>query len=248
MNETEVIEGDCLEVLRGFPNETFDAVVTDPPYTAAGGSTNGRSEGHAADSQFFLHWLRAVWDELRRVTKPTGCAFVFCDWRTVGLLGQAVSPVLASSRPVAWRVSQALVWDREGMGMGNPFRNGYEMIAFARGPDYRSTLPKDITNVIRHRWPYGGSGRVHGAQKPLELCQQLVRWACPQGGIILDPFAGSGTTIEAAVTQGYKAVGIELESSYCKVARNRVANCSALLRPEPNHTAIESQQDRYAQL
>lgn len=221
--------GDALAVLRGMAPGTVDALVTDPPYTAAGGSTNGRSAGHDADSQFFLYWLRDVAAEISRVVKPDGCGFVFCDWRTVNLVAAAFSPSGGGSMRYAggsaWRVGQALVWDRECIGLGSPFRNSFEMIAFVRGPDWKSTLPKDIPTVIRHRWPYG-QHKHHGAEKPVDLCRQLVRWACQPGGVVLDPFTGSGTTAIACAAEGVRFIGIEREEETAGLAQRRLAPAS----------------------
>ena len=214
-------EGDSLEVMRSLPSGSAHSVMTDPPYTAAGGSTNGRSGGHSADSQFFLYWLRDVVAEITRVVRPDGCGFLFCDWRTVGVMCEAFSPARSTSRGTDWKVSQALVWDRECIGLGSPFRNSFEMLVFVRGPDWKTELPKNLPTVIRHRYPYGQHVN-HGAEKPVELCKQLIRWSCPEAGIVFDPFAGSGTGGLAAEACGRKAVLIEMESDYCEIIRRRV--------------------------
>lgn len=220
----EIIVGDCIDALREMRDASADACVMDPPYTAAGGSTNGRTSG--ADSQFFEYWLRAVLAEVRRVVRPAGCAFIFCDWRTVGVVASAMRTPGHRQTGREWAVSQALAWDRECIGLGAPFRNSFEMIAFAKGPDWSSALPKNIPTVIRHRWPYG-QHRHHGAEKPVDLCRQLVRWALPSGGTVLDPFAGSGTVGVAALLEGCDYVGVEIEETDADVARRRIADALA---------------------
>lgn len=226
--------GDCLEVLRSLPDSSHDAMITDPPFTAAGGSTNGRSGGAVADSQFFLHWLRQVFAEAERVLSPAGCGFIFCDWRTISVVQQAVEGSgLRMKSSGAWKVSQALVWDRDGMGLGSPFRNGFEMIAFVRGPEYRSGLPKNIRNVIPWRWPYGAHAH-HGAEKPVGLVDQLITYAeVPLGGRILDPFAGSGTTLVAAAGRGVGATGIELDLPAYETACGRLEDVGVKVEAIP---------------
>lgn len=66
----------------------------------------------------------------------------------------------------------------------------------------------------------------HPTVKPLELMQWLVRLLCPPGGLVLDPTAGSGTTGAAAVLEGRRFLGIELEPAYVEVAKARIAHCS----------------------
>ena len=69
---------------------------------------------------------------------------------------------------------------------------------------------------------YPPQERWHQTQKPLELMRQVVR-LCDPGGIICDPFAGSGSTIQAALMEGYKAVGIELEAHNVAIIQKRLA-------------------------
>lgn len=59
--------------------------------------------------------------------------------------------------------------------------------------------------------------------KPLALMQWLVRLVTPPGGTVLDPFAGSGTTLEAAFIEGFHAIGIEREEAYAELCRIRLA-------------------------
>ena len=219
--------GDAVEILRGMPDGHADAVVMDPPYTAAGGSTNGRSGNHNADTQFFRYWMKDVLAEVRRVVKPDGCGFIFCDWRTVNIIAECMSPPGESQRGKAWQASQAVVWDRECFGLGSPFRNGFEMLAFARGPDWKSSMPKNIPNVIRHRWPYGRHEN-HSAEKPVALCRQLVEWATEPGQTVIDPFMGSGTTGVAAVQAEREFVGIEMEDEHFETAKRRLASASPI--------------------
>lgn len=234
MSAIELRFGDALSVLRTFPDHHFHALITDPPFTAAGGSTNGRTGGAGAggDTQFFDFWLAAVFAELRRVLVPSACGFVFCDWRTLASVGRAVSPDGNRQREEAWRMSQAIVWDRESIGLGSPFRNSWEMIAFIRGPKYRSTLPKDLPNIVRHRYPYGRHEH-HGAEKPVTLVRQLIQWAeVPAGGRVLDPFAGSGTALVACRELGVAATGIEVEPPAYSTAQQRArAPADPAIRP-----------------
>jgi DNA modification methylase len=74
--------------------------------------------------------------------------------------------------------------------------------------------------------PHGRTGNPHPAVKPLELMRWLVRLACPPGGLLLDPFMGSGTTGAAVALEGHRFCGIELESAYIEIARARIEHWS----------------------
>jgi len=63
----------------------------------------------------------------------------------------------------------------------------------------------------------------HPTVKPIELMRYLCRLVTPPGGIVLDPFAGSGSTGKACAVEGFRFIGIEREAEYCEIARARIA-------------------------
>lgn len=75
-----------------------------------------------------------------------------------------------------------------------------------------------LPGVFRYGNP---QNRIHVTEKPLQLMKDVIQ-ICEPGGIILDPFAGSGTTILAAAEEGYRAVGIEVTDVYYKLGTDRV--------------------------
>ena len=68
----------------------------------------------------------------------------------------------------------------------------------------------------------GRIGNHHPTVKPVALMRYLIRLICPQGGLILDPFMGSGTTLIAARDEFVRAVGIERDPEFCDIARTRL--------------------------
>jgi site-specific DNA-methyltransferase (adenine-specific) len=68
---------------------------------------------------------------------------------------------------------------------------------------------------------------MHPTVKPLALMRYLCRLACPPGGLILDLLMGSGSTLIAAQDLGFRAIGIETEKQYCRIAANRLSARSA---------------------
>ena len=67
------------------------------------------------------------------------------------------------------------------------------------------------------------NGIAHPTVKPLDLMRWLVRLVTPPGGVVLDPFAGSGTTLEAAIVEGFRSIGIEREADYLPLIEQRIA-------------------------
>jgi site-specific DNA-methyltransferase (adenine-specific) len=77
-----------------------------------------------------------------------------------------------------------------------------------------------------------GEGNDHPTVKPSALMQYLCRLVCPPGGVVLDPFAGSGSTLLAARALGMRAVGIEREEKYCRIIAQRLGGAPPAVRPE----------------
>lgn len=227
---TEIREGDCLARLREIPDGSIDAVVMDPPYcsgsvgeasrTAAAGqglrSENltrfGWFTGDNMGTAGIAYLLRAVGFESCRILRPSGSVLCFMDWRQVPNL----VPAIESS---GLRYQNLVVWDKGSMGLGTGFRATHELIAhFTNGaPAYHN---KGTANVLRSQ-RISASDREHQTQKPIELLCDLLRVVCPPGGTVLDPFAGSGSTLVAAASLGMSAIGFERDRGYVEVAKAR---------------------------
>lgn len=81
--------------------------------------------------------------------------------------------------------------------------------------------PRLMRSVIQERSCHGNA--LHPTQKPESIIAPLLRYSVPQGGVVLDPFAGSGTTLAVARKTGRRAIGIEASEEYCEVIVNRLA-------------------------
>ena len=86
---------------------------------------------------------------------------------------------------------------------------------------YVAKAPKSERPVV--------DGTAHPTVKPLALMRWLVRMVTPPGGTVLDPFAGSGTTLEAAMLEGFNVTGIEREADYLPLIQARIDRATAEL-------------------
>ena len=235
--ETQIWLGDTLELLPALPTGSVDAIVTDPPYCSGGLTATERArppglkyvqskqKTHWPDfeldtldqnawASFTYRWLK----ETRRIAKDGAPLLIFTDWRQLPMLTTLV-------QWAGWRWMGIAVWDkteacRPQMGR---FAAQAEFIVWGvkgRLPAKRhvGTLP----GVFRHRIEVPGK-KQHMTGKPLTLMEDLLRIVEP-GGTVLDPFAGSGTTLLAARNLGLNAQGIELNPHYHKVATERLKN------------------------
>ena len=232
-----VIHGDCLDVLKHIPKGSVDAVITDPPYSSGGQFMGSRIQdtrtkylstgkiaaeyakhsftGDNLDQRAWTSWT-AEWLSLaRKATKPGGVAAVFTDWRQIGALTDAI-------QWAGWIWRGILVWDKKNARPhpGRP-RQQCEFIVWASNGKLDVKRDAQIMPGIFTAAAPTGDKRQHQTEKPLALMRELVH-ICEAGGLILDPFAGSGSTLAAAILEGYEAVGAEKDDYYVDIARRRV--------------------------
>jgi site-specific DNA-methyltransferase (adenine-specific) len=223
--------------MRGMEEASFDALITDPPYSSFGfGKSTAqkyvnkkRSEmPDFIESASIEEWRETTKNWLtqgRRVCKDGAPLLVFCDWRQYPELKEIVAAT-------GWTVRGLPVWDKiNGRPQLGRFRQDAELILFASNGklpvNRNSGFPTHVNRgVLRYMVP-NGKYRNHQTEKPLALMRKLVRVTTP-GGRILDPFVGSGTTVVAALMEGYQAVGIEITDAYYEIARRRVAEARSM--------------------
>lgn len=213
--------GDALEVIPTLGHS--DCLITDPPFSFAGGLSNGRTS--IADDQFFSHWWRAVCERISANLHDEAEGFVWCDWKTARVLADGFS---RPDQVKPFRISQMLYHHREMPGQGQPFRSSVDMIAYLRGPkSHGKRIPNTTMNFVSKYWYYGRH-KFHPAEKSVEVSKQLVEWASDPAATILDPFLGSGTTAVAAKELGRQLVGIEVDERHCETAANRARTTNPL--------------------
>jgi adenine-specific DNA-methyltransferase len=203
--------GDCREILPELPPESFDLVLTDPPYLVsyAGrwGSDWGAIEGDSDQS-----WVLPVYRELWRTLKPDALCATFYGWPSADVFFDAWS--LVGFRPVSVLV---LIKGRWGLGY---FTRAQHEQAYLLAKGSPKKPQAAISDVLV--WD-DSSQQVHPNQKPLGVISRLISTYSTEKASILDPFCGSGTTLVAARNSARRAVGIEIEERYCEVAARRLS-------------------------
>ena len=209
-------EGDCLEIMRGFPSESVDVVITDPPY--------GVRKSEAWDNEDVFRSNITLWmSECLRVSRAG--VLWFCADRML-------PEVLKASGS---RYQRLLIWEKPpGSQYAGAMRNriwySAEIIVVVDKSFSTKGSDAEISFAVRRDRTVPKRKWGHPTTKPLDLMRWLVRHYSNPGDTILDPFAGSGTTLQAAVEEGRNAIGIEREPEYCEIIRKRMA---AVQQPLP---------------
>jgi site-specific DNA-methyltransferase (adenine-specific) len=207
--------GDCLEVMPTIPSGSVDLLLTDPPYflPAKHYCTRKDFPRSLGDLSILEHFYRDFFAECARVIKPTGFLYVFCD-------GQSY-PVFYVTAYRHVRKLVPLIWDKMNSINGFSWRHQHEIILFAE-MDESPAVPTGDGDIIQCR-PVPVDARIHPAEKPVKLLRQLIRKSAPEGGVVLDPFAGSGAVGEAAYLEGRDFIGVEASPEYYAEAQKRLA-------------------------
>jgi len=214
-----ILHGDCRAVMRDqIPAGSVDAVITDPPYGIGYRSNHSsRFAAIANDERPFVWWLPEAYDAL----KDGGSLVCFCRWDVQEAFRQAITWA-------GFTIKSQIVWDRGVHGMGDlkaSFGPRHDVAWFATKG--RFSFPgKRPVSVLRHQRP-AHQHMIHPTEKPVSLMRELIEAVTAPGATILDPFAGSGSTLHAAAECGRNAIGIELAPEYVTAATDRLEKIAA---------------------
>lgn len=214
---TELHLGDCRELLPDLG--MFDVTITDPPYDAnthkMAKTNQGKRVAHSGidfDS-FTVADLRSTLAALAVQTRRWVVATV--DYR------HAVT--FHDEPPEGLRLLRVGVWTKPNpmpQVSGDRPGQGWEAIAFLHKTDVRPAWNGGGRSSVWHLPADGNQG--HPTAKPLVMVREWVRLFTDPGDRILDPFAGSGTTLRAAKDEGRRSVGVELDPKYADLAAARL--------------------------
>lgn len=224
---------DALKLMQTLPDRYFDALITDPPYangtnlsaksaSTAVKYTNNKTgnplpdfDGDSMDQRTWTLFMTDVMREAKRLCKPGAICALFIDWRQLPSLSDAI-------QRAGWIWRGVVVWDKvNSRPQRGRFTQQAEFIVW--GSNGRLPIDRPVPTLPGVYSVFGGNipDRIHQTQKPLELMRNLLQ-ICIPGGRILDPFAGSGTTLMAAREGGYSAVGIESNPIIAAAAAHRM--------------------------
>lgn len=214
MNQTSLFsrnvihQGDCISVMRRMPARSVDFILTDPPYLVRYQSRDGRRILNDDNGR----WLGPAAREMFRVLKPDSLCVSFYGWTQTDRF-------MGAWRAAGFRIVGHIVFRKKYASASRFVSYTHESAyVLAKGrPALPENPPADVID-----FPYTGN-RLHPTQKPVAILKPLIEAFCPEGGLVLDPFCGSGSTLVAACEADCDYVGIELDRNYHRIAARRLA-------------------------
>lgn len=220
-----------------------EMVITDPPYNVPimghvvgkGGVQHQefRMASGEMSSEQFIAFLKSCFRLMAQCSQEGSIHYIFMDWRHI-------SEILAAGRDVYDSLRNLCVWCKDNAGMGTFYRSQHELVFVFRHGKESHINNFELGQHGRHRsnvWNYPGvnsfAGRkgpegnlltLHPTCKPVDLVADAIMDCSTRGGVILDPFLGSGTCLIAAEKTGRKCYGMEIEPGYVDVILQRWEN------------------------
>lgn len=225
--------GDAAHTLARLKNRSCDVLVTDPPYGvgAAAGGLRTRENillGKIAnDEDASKDLVRSLISLAIQKVKRHRHVYIF-------------GPFDLSLLPVVTKARATLIWDKGQGGLPHgddtPWVAAHEEIQFA-STEQESAARREVDgklaarlrrgSILRYSRLNGLAAQNHIAEKPVGLLRELIEASSLIGEIVLDPFAGSGSTLVAAKMEGRRAIGIEIDPKHCETAIKRLENTVA---------------------
>lgn len=236
----QIIQGDCIELMKELPEKSIDMILADLPY------------GETSNPDDIPINLELLWKQYLRISKDNTAVLLFAQgkfrtklelsqnkhyrydliWekdRPTGFLNSSRMPLrcheyilvfykkLPTYNPQLWEGQPQHGRGKKFLGADSSGKNYHPFIMnedFGKG----RTL-KHPRSVLRAKRPHPP---LHPTQKPIDLCQWLISTYTNEGDIVLDNVVGSGTTAIAAQNINRNYIGFDISEEYCQIARNRL--------------------------
>jgi DNA modification methylase len=235
MNRIEVILGDSIQELTRLPQESVDLIIADPPYNL------GKDYGNDSDNRefddylsFSQKWLR----EAHRILKQSGTLYVFMGVRFISYIYQILE------RNLEMEFNSWICWHyTQGLGKKKGFSPRHDdILMFTKSQHYtfnldsvrvpqkyyrernnmRGANPGDVWQ-FSHIHYCNDNRQPHPTQKPEGLIERMVLASSNEHDSVLDPFAGSGTTLRVCQQLNRQAVGVEINPDYVSLIKERLS-------------------------
>ena len=243
------ISADLFKVLPNLPAAFADLIIIDPPYNLDK-DFNGVKFKASSDNEY-IDYLRSWFPAVCRLLKPNGSLYLCGDWKCTSALQTVMAENLIVLNRITWQREKgrgALSNWKNGMediwfGVKNvkdhyfdveavkvkrkviaPYRENGKPKDWEETDEgnFRLTYPSNFWDDITIPYWSMPENTDHPTQKPEKLIAKLILASCPEGGVVFDPFLGSGTTSVVAKKLGRHYCGIELNEEYATWAEKRL--------------------------
>jgi len=205
--------GDCVQLMKSVEDNSVDFMFTDPPYGVNYVSGYYKEHGAIANDSFIDPVFNKKWlSEASRILKPTSAVMICTRWDVWNDWCELISS--------HWDIKNMIVWAKNNWSAGDltgNIGNQHELIIFATRNSFK-IHGKRQTNL----WKFNRvSSKRHPTEKPVAMIKRGIELCTDEGDLVLDPFLGSGTMLEACYHTKRNCIGFEIESKYEYLYKDR---------------------------
>jgi len=211
-----VIHADARDILASLPDQCVDCIVTDPPYRviSGGNAAVGRPTGILAANDGRIFERNDIrFDEyapdLFRVLRDPGHIYMMSNLLNLFDMRDALIDA-------GFKLHNLLVWKKPNVTPNRWYMSNREFTLFARRG--RAFTINNPGSAAVHEFPNPSGNRAHPTQKPVDLMRFYIENSTQPGDLVLDPFAGSGSTGEACRLTGRRFIGVEIDDKYSNIS------------------------------
>lgn len=242
VNESQLLNGDCLKVMKTIPDTSIDCIITDPPYNLGLFMHNRNTNlGKMRDNQFaYAGWdnmeyrawkmnMNKFLSQCSRVLKKRGTLIIFMSVIKV-------ADIIELAQKHGFYYKTTGVWHKTNpmpRNMNIHFVNSTECWIYFINNGTSGTFNNNgkVMHDFLESSVCPSSEKKHGnhpTQKPLSILNTLITTLTNAGDVVLDPFMGSGSTCVSSALNNRRYIGIELEQTYYQIANDRIVNLKEL--------------------
>ena len=232
-----------MELLKSLPSNSIDSIITDPPYNINLKPQRGLTDSIQNDNmteEEFKSFLKNVFTEVDRVLKDDSFLIIFTGWSTI--------PLFRSVLDEFFTLKSMPIWVKNNFGIGYYTRPQYEPCFL-----YFKGTPKPLEKPVSDVWHFNRLlAPEHSCQKPVKMMRFIVKTFTKENDLVLDPFAGSGSTLIACKQANRRWLGAELEEKYITLINKQMNQDTlsgffqtqgVLTEPSPNRNLKELSED-----
>ena len=260
MVNVNLMKGDCLELMKSIPDGSVDLILTDPPY------------GTTACKWDSVIDLDEMWNELKRIIKPTGACVLFSSqpfttnliysnmkcfkYSMVWKKSKCGSPLTAKYKPLTkhedinvFSLHKKTLKYYPQMSEGKPYKrkfteNKVNNMGFGiKGVETDNNGTRHPTTILDYPQQWRRQDQVHPTQKPVELMEFLIKSFSMENETVLDFTAGSMSTAIACINTNRNGIMIEKDEHYFKVGSDRVAQALQELGDDRINQALNEKEN-----
>ena len=248
-----IIQGDCIDELKNFPDNSVDLIFADPPYNMQLKNTlyrpnNTKVAGVDDDWDKFSSFAEydnfcAAWlAECKRILKDTGTVWVIGSYHNIFRIGSIMLDLgFWILNDITWHktnpmpnfmgtrftnATETLLWCAKEKGR-TKYTFNYKLMKKYNGDKQMTSVWQICICTGKERLKGADGKKLHSTQKPEELLKRVILSTTRQGDIVLDPFFGTGTTGAVAKKLKRNYIGIEKDAGYAELAKNRIDGVDA---------------------